>query len=121
MDKTVYTLDIPVTNIEQKPMEAIMARALVERTTEEPRQSQATSFAVPHESTCTRCGGLMVNDFCMDVLNNTGESEVAAKRCVQCGEVVDPVILQNRGARQEPMAAQLAGRMLPNHCVTDGR
>ena len=45
----------------------------------------------------------MVQDFCLDVLDNIGESEFAAKRCVLCGEVVDPVILRNRGARQEPM------------------
>ena len=85
-----------------------MARALVERATEEQLQNQATSSAAPHESTCTRCGGLMVNDFCLDVLNNTGESEFAAKRCVQCGEVVDPVILQNRGTRQVPMTVSSA-------------
>jgi hypothetical protein len=45
----------------------------------------------------------MVDDFCMDVLGNIGEAEFAAKRCVQCGEVVDPVILLNRGTRHEPM------------------
>jgi hypothetical protein len=50
----------------------------------------------------------MVQDFCLDVFGNMGESEFAAKRCVQCGEVVDPVILRNRGARQEPMVAPSA-------------
>lgn len=45
----------------------------------------------------------MVSDFCMDLLNSTGEFEFAAKRCVQCGEVVDPVILRNRGIRRELM------------------
>lgn len=38
----------------------------------------------------------MVSDFSMDLLNSTGKLEFAAKRCVQCGEVVDPVILMNR-------------------------
>ena len=52
--------------------------------------------------TCARCGGLMVSDFCMDLMNSPGELEVAAKRCVQCGEVVDPVIQRNRQLRQEP-------------------
>ena len=50
----------------------------------------------------------MVQDFCLDVLDNIGESEFAAKRCVLCGEVVDPVILRNRGARQVPMTAHPA-------------
>ena len=62
----------------------------------------------------------MVQDFCMDVLCNLGESEFSAKRCVQCGEVVDLVILRNRGTRQEPMTVQLAGKRLPNNCMTEG-
>jgi hypothetical protein len=36
---------------------------------------------------CTRCGGLMVTEQFIDL---------PAHRCVQCGEIVDPVILQNR-------------------------
>ena len=69
----------------------------------------------------TARGGLMVDDLCMDLLNSFGESKFVAKRCVQCGEVVDPVILSNRQLRQEPMTVQLAGRMLPNNCVMEGR
>jgi len=87
-----------------------MARALTEKARAENPGSHTVSSAVQHESTCTRCGGLMVSDFCLDLLNSTGELECAAKRCVQCGEVVDPVILRNRGTRREPMAVQLAGR-----------
>ena len=63
----------------------------------------------------------MVHDFCLDLLGSIGESEFVAKRCVQCGEVVDSVILLNRQLRQEPMAVQLAGKMLPNNCVMEGR
>lgn len=86
-------------------MEGIMARALVEETKNELLANYTVSSAAQHESTCNRCGGLMVTDFCMDLLFCIGETEFAAKRCVQCGEVVDPVILRNRGARQEPMTA----------------
>ena len=43
---------------------------------------------------CERCGGLMVGEVCMDLLNS--ELECVASRCVQCGEVVDAVILANR-------------------------
>ena len=45
---------------------------------------------------CHRCGGLMVGEFCTDLLSSTGELEFLASRCVQCGEIVDPVILKNR-------------------------
>ena len=98
-----------------------MATALTEKTRSEQVGNHTVSSAVPHESTCTRCGGLMVDDLCMDLLNSFGESKFVAKRCVQCGEVVDPVILSTRQIRQEPMTAQLAGRMLPNNCVMEGR
>ena len=102
-------------------MEAIMARTSTEKTRANQLDEHTAFSAIRLGSTCARCGGLMVNDFCMDVLNSLGESKFAAKRCVQCGEVVDPVILQNRGARQEPMMVQQAEKMVPNNCVTDGR
>jgi hypothetical protein len=85
-----------------------MASAFTKKTKADQQGSHTVSSAVQHEWTCTRCGGLMVNDSYMDILNNVGEFKFAAKRCVQCGEVVDPVILCNRGARQEPMMASSA-------------
>jgi uncharacterized Zn finger protein len=39
---------------------------------------------------CPRCSGLMVAEWCEDL------SDYTAQRCLQCGEVIDPVILQNR-------------------------
>jgi hypothetical protein len=84
-----------------------MARALMEKTRAEHIGNHTVLSAVPLESICTRCGGLMVQDFCLDVLGNIGESECAAKRCVQCGEVVDSVILRNRRFRQEVKAPSL--------------
>ena len=80
-----------------------MTTASKEKTKVEQIGSHTVTSTVQHESICSRCGGLMVQDFCLDVLGSIGESEFAAKRCVQCGEVVDPVILRNRGTRQEPM------------------
>ena len=63
---------------------------------------------------CPRCSGLMVAEWCEDL------SDYRAQRCVQCGEIVDPVILRNRGILQGPMITQLAGKMLPNNCATKG-
>lgn len=58
------------------------------------------SQGIPANGSCHRCGGLMVDEFCMDLLNSTGELDVKTLRCVQCGELVDPVILANRAVRQ---------------------
>ena len=43
---------------------------------------------------CARCGGLMVEEPCTDFWDDAGNATVS--RCVQCGEVIDPVILKNR-------------------------
>ena len=63
----------------------------------------------------------MVTDFHMDLLFCIGETEFGAKRCVQCVEIVDPVILRNRGTKQDPVTARPAGKMAPNNRVTNGR
>jgi hypothetical protein len=76
------------------------------------------SSAVKNLSTCTRCGGLMVNEFYMDLLDSVGESKFPPKRCVQCGEVVDFVILLNRQQGQQPMTTQLAREMSSNNPMT---
>jgi hypothetical protein len=47
-------------------------------------------------SMCERCGGLMVTERYEDPLGLPGQYECVARRCVQCGEIVDPVILSNR-------------------------
>lgn len=98
-----------------------MATALTKKTRAERFGSQPVSSAAPQESTCARCGGLMMTEFYMDLLFCIGETEFAAQRCVQCGEVVDPVILSNRRTRQEQMTAKLPAKMLPNNYVVEDR
>jgi len=91
-----------------------MATALAERTRVDQLLTRAISSAVSHASMCTRCGGLMVSDFSIDLLNSADESEWAARRCVQCGEVVDVVIQRNRRLRQEPITVRRT-EMLSEH------
>jgi hypothetical protein len=85
-----------------------MATAFKEKTRAEQFVNHTGTSANKHESTCTRCGGFMVNDSYLDLLNNVGESKVSTNRCVQCGEVVDPVILRNRAVSHEAMMDHLA-------------
>ena len=61
---------------------------------------------------CPRCSGLMVDEWGQDL------SDHRAQRCVQCGEMIDPVILRNRGAQNGPMATHLAEKTLLNNCLT---
>ncbi len=48
---------------------------------------------------CTRCGGLLVDERCMDIGESLGGYWFMAMRCVQCGDIVDEVILRNRYAQ----------------------
>ena len=63
----------------------------------QPIGTSTTKVVDPrHSDTCTRCGGFMVSHWCMNVNYDAGGMEILTKRCLQCGEVIDPVILENR-------------------------
>ena len=51
---------------------------------------------LPMEGKCARCGGLMVIVRCQDLMDNTGTINFFASRCILCGDLIDPVIQQNR-------------------------
>lgn len=85
-----------------------MGRAMVEKSGSEP-VSGTGSPNEPHG--CTRCAGLLLSDFCRDVLSSTDQLKFAARHCVQCGEVVDSVIQRNRGIGQESMTTRVRERM----------
>lgn len=45
---------------------------------------------------CPRCKGLMIEDWFQDLMDETGQMSFEGYRCPACGEVLDPLILQNR-------------------------
>lgn len=55
---------------------------------------------------CARCGGLLVAEPCTDFWDDPGN--LGVRRCVQCGDLIDQVILQNRQRRHA------GGASLPN-------
>ena len=67
------------------------------------------------EASCTRCGGLLVEEFCLDL--SSSERTTAAQRCVQCGELVDPVILANRTRRSGTPSSKQTASPHPHHIV----
>ena len=56
---------------------------------------------------CSRCSGHMVHDMCIDLESDCGYSTCRVLRCIQCGDIVDEVILQNRAVRN-PVAQWIA-------------
>lgn len=59
------------------------------------RESQGDSIC------CSRCRGLMIVEQPFDSIVGAAPADFLVRRCVQCGEVVDPVILQNRRSQHE--------------------
>ena len=47
---------------------------------------------------CARCGGFLVDERCMDIGESLGGYWFMALRCIQCGDIIDEVILRNRHA-----------------------
>lgn len=63
------------------------AMATTARTEAEVEKGWSWWTSQRESNRCSRCGGFMVKEQLVDF---------EAHRCVQCGEVVDPVILENR-------------------------
>jgi hypothetical protein len=66
-----------------------------------------------NQMNCTRCRGIMVAD---RLLDDVGRATLFIRRCVLCGEIIDPVILSNRGgqsARRERRSSKLIVWMKP--------
>lgn len=59
-----------------------------------PNQDPVSTHSAAED--CARCGGLMVVEHYIDLQDDTGQIGLTAWRCMSCGEVIDPVILQNR-------------------------
>jgi len=68
--------------------------------------SQSDFTPALRQANCKRCGGLMVKEVSMDLWNSTSELECATRRCVQCGDIVDTVILMNRSLHRQSLATQ---------------
>jgi hypothetical protein len=73
-------------------------------------QPENVSLELSHfdDGGCPRCGGFMVQERYIDLLDDTGQLEFTADRCVQCGEVVDQTILANRRANRARVQTPLA-------------
>ena len=63
------------------------------------RNRQSTVPVQSDTCRCLRCGGFLVDERCMDIGESLGGYWFMAMRCVQCGDIIDEVILRNRSAQ----------------------
>ncbi|MBS0170707.1 MAG: hypothetical protein JSR62_10170 [Nitrospira sp.] len=57
---------------------------------------ETASHRTQQPAHCSRCGGWMVEERCMDIGESLGGYWFWGQRCIQCGDIVDEVILRNR-------------------------
>jgi len=62
--------------------------------------------------TCQRCDGLMVRERYNDLELGSAGHEIFGWRCLNCGAIVDPVILAHHHASDKTEPAQLGERRL---------
>jgi len=84
-----------------------MARAVVFPGKDLKRESPAAEGPPVGQARCWRCRGLMVVESCFEFAGDAGQLDCLTRRCVQCGEVIDPVILQNRRLQSEKNLARM--------------
>ena len=51
---------------------------------------------------CRRCAGLMQKDALSNHLNDSGELWIVVWRCINCGEILDSLIVRNRKFMPKP-------------------
>ena len=65
---------------------------------------------------CQRCHGLLIKDTCMDLDDDMGLITIHVLHCLNCGEVVDPLILDHRGKVPAPLIGH--ARIAPKTALT---
>jgi len=84
-----------------------MARAVTFQGKDLKKKNPIAGDSPTGQARCWRCEGLMVVEQCSDLTGDAGRPDCQVRRCVQCGEVIDPVILQNRRLRVEKNLARV--------------
>jgi hypothetical protein len=52
---------------------------------------------------CRRCGGMLVDEHCMDIGEGGSGHRFWGMRCIQCGDIIDETILRNRYAHAQTL------------------
>ena len=74
-----------------------------------------------HVHACHRCGGLMLREGLFDLFDDTGQMRRWARRCVQCGDIVDSLILKRRAGMGLPALTATSRRRWTNVQALTGK
>jgi len=70
--------------------------ALTKQHSAQEPERRGNDLAGRLSTTCTRCGGFLVNSFCISPDQGTSEFQIPVWKFLQCGDVFDATILKNR-------------------------
>lgn len=73
--------------------------------------SDVNPFTGRMTMSCSRCRGLMVREHFLDFDGTIGHMWANGYRCMNCGNVHDPVIEQHRRTRPEPVLTVSTGEL----------
>ncbi len=59
------------------------------------------NFPECSQTMCSRCHGLLVKTFCISPKEGIAEFQISAIKCLQCGDLFDSTILENRWRSQQ--------------------
>ena len=61
---------------------------------------------------CPRCAGYMSCETFEDIRDDTGQLQFDGWRCLFCGEIIDPLILDNRQNMHSPIESKTRKRLI---------
>jgi len=64
-------------------------------------------------STCSRCRGLLVKTFCIAPEEGIADFQIEVMKCLQCGNLFDNTILENRWRSEHHQLSQHKGARRP--------
>ena len=80
----------------------------------EPNEFPFDAVNTAEGSRCQRCGGFLVPNHCLDLESSWGDRWCTTLRCVQCGELIDPLLLRNRRRSLARLARAREGAAQPH-------
>ena len=60
-------------------------------------------------SNCRRCQGLLIESFCISPKEDNADFQIPVRKCLQCGDLFDFTILENRYRSQHHQPTQQNG------------
>ena len=73
----------------------------IQTTIKKETPSKESTLAQLAPRSCFRCGGFLMTIFCVSPDDGSSEFQISVWKCLQCGDLFDKTILENRSRSQQ--------------------